>query len=79
MKKIKWNIRHKGYAWKGEEAKERLKLIPEKIEMLQGKLFWSDKERLNMLGLLLENVGIDKAIRFGEPKIWREAITELEE
>ncbi|MDI6759438.1 MAG: hypothetical protein QMD05_01300 [Candidatus Brocadiaceae bacterium] len=79
MKRIKWDIRHKGHAWKGEAAKERLKLIPEKIEMFQGKLFWSDKERLNMLGLLLENVGIDKAIRFGEPKMWREAVAELEE
>jgi len=30
-----------------------------------------------MLALLLENVGIDKAIRFGDPNVWREAIADL--
>ena len=47
--------------------------------MTDGKLYWDDEERLTMLGLLLENVGIDKAIRLGDPQLWREAIAELEE
>jgi len=29
------------------------------------------------LALLLENVGIDKAIRLGDAEVWREAISEL--
>jgi hypothetical protein len=33
-------------------------LIPEKIELIQGKLFWSEEARLNMLGLLLEKLGL---------------------
>jgi len=45
--------------------------------MIDGKLYWDDEERLTMLGLLLENVGIDKAIRLGDPRLWREAIAAL--
>jgi hypothetical protein len=41
---------------------------PEKIEMCDGQLFWSDEDRLLMLGMLLENVGIDAAIKLGDPK-----------
>jgi len=36
-----------------------------------------DQERLLMLGLLLENVGVDAAVRLGDPAVWRAAIAEL--
>ncbi|MFN8558236.1 MAG: hypothetical protein U0531_13140 [Dehalococcoidia bacterium] len=42
-------------------------MTPEKFEMIDGKLFWSDEERLTMLALMLENVGIDAALRLGRP------------
>ena len=74
---VKWDIRRKGRAWR-DEAMERFNLTPEKFEMYQGKLFWSDEDRVNLLGLLLENVGIDRAIRLGDPKLWREAVAQLE-
>jgi len=35
--------------------------------------------RLRMLGLLLVNVGADKAVRLGDPKVWREAIKSLKD
>jgi hypothetical protein len=72
-----WNIQREGRAWQGSEAMARFELAPEKFEMTYGKLFWSDEQRLVTLGLLLENVGIDAAIRMGDPRIWREAIAEL--
>ncbi|HZX47774.1 MAG: hypothetical protein A2Z47_11610 [Thermodesulfovibrio sp. RBG_19FT_COMBO_42_12] len=78
MSEINWDIRREGREWSRDEAMDRWKLTPEKIEMHEGKIFWSDKERLNMLGLLLENVGIDQAIRLGNPAIWRAAIAGLE-
>ena len=78
MQKIKWDIRREGRAWKGEQAYERWMLTPEKFEMSGGKLFWSEEERLTLLGLLLENVGIDNAIRLGDPSEWRKAISELD-
>ena len=46
--------------------------------MYRGKLFWSDEERLLLLGLLLENVGADAAVRIGDPAVWREAVAALE-
>ena len=42
--------------------------------MYQGRLFWDDEQRLLLLGLLLENVGVDRAIRLGDPSVWRAAI-----
>ena len=78
MSRIEWDIRRKGRRWKESEVWERYDLTPEKMELIDGKLFWREKDRLNMLGLLLEMVGIDKAIRLGNPDTWREAIAELD-
>lgn len=72
-----WDIRRKGRAWAGGEALPRYELTPEKIEMIGGKLFWTDEERLTMLGLLLENIGMDAAVRLGDPWLWRQAIANL--
>ena len=58
---------------------QRYELTPEKIEMSEGKLLWDDEERLNLLALLLENVGADAAVRLGDPAVWRAAVAELPE
>lgn len=55
----------------------RYQLTPGKMEMIGGKLFWSDEERLTMLALLLENVGVDQAVRIGDPAVWRSAVARL--
>ena len=75
---VAWDIRRAGRAWR-EEAHDRYQLTPDKFEMWQGKLFWTDQERLLLLGLLLENVGADAAVRLGDPKVWREAVSALDE
>jgi hypothetical protein len=41
--------------------------------MLDGRLYGTEEERLTMLALLLENVGVDKAVRLGEASVWRAA------
>jgi hypothetical protein len=74
---VEWDIRREGHAWNGDIARPRRHLAPEKIELIGGQLFCSETERLTLLALLLENVGIDKAIRFGDPNVWREAIADL--
>jgi hypothetical protein len=56
---------------------ERWSRTPEKIELVEGKLFWDDEERLAMLGLLLENLGADAAVRLGDPVVWRQAVMAL--
>jgi hypothetical protein len=74
---MNWDIRRQGRTWAGTEALERFELAPEKFEMNRGRLFWNDEQRVLLLGLLLENVGVDVAVRLGNPDVWREAIAEL--
>jgi hypothetical protein len=77
MTKPKWDIRSEGRSWRGEEAWERFQLTPEKIEMIHGKILWSDEDRELLLGLLLENLGADCAVRLGDPEVWRAAVAKL--
>lgn len=49
---------------------------PEKIELIEGQLFWSEEDRLRMLALLLANVGIDQAVRLGRREDWEAALKE---
>jgi hypothetical protein len=74
-----WDIRRAGRSWNREEWPSRRELCPEKIEMIHLKLFWSDEERIAMLGLLLENLGVDRVVQLGDPKVWRDAIAALED
>ena len=73
----KWDICKEGRAWRKGEARERYQLTPEKMEMVDGKLLWSDEDRELLLGLLLENVGADRAVQLGDPEVWRSAIAKL--
>jgi hypothetical protein len=77
MKPIKWDIRRDGRQWSNEEFDQRINQAPEKIEYVNG-IFASDRQRLNVLGMLLENLGIDKVIRFGKLEDWKAAIADLE-
>jgi hypothetical protein len=38
--------------------------MPEKFEMIHGKLFWSEAERLHVLGMLIESLGTDAVQKF---------------
>lgn len=62
MKSIKWNINAKGRAWTSDEILERLHFLEQlgRLEVHEGKLLWNDSERLTLLAMLLENVGLDK-------------------
>lgn len=77
MKTPKWDIRRKGRRWSNEEFDERVYQAPDKIEYVDG-IFASERQRLIVLGMLLENLGIDKAIRFGRLDDWKAAIVDLE-
>ena len=67
LDKIDLNIQRKGRAWSGPEAVERIRVFPARAEMIDGKFFWTEDDRLVALALLLENVGIDEAIRLWNP------------
>jgi hypothetical protein len=73
---VNWDIRRQGRVWQ-KEAMQRWELTPEKIEMVRGQLFYTDEQRLAMLGMLLENLGADAAVRLGDAEIWRQAVAAL--
>jgi hypothetical protein len=77
VKPINWDIRREGRLWSDEEFERRIDQAPEKIEFVDGS-FASDRERLIVLGMLLENLGIDRAVRFGRLEDWKAAIADLE-
>lgn len=74
---IPWDIRQEGHAWSPEQWRLRRELCPEKFEMIRGMLFWTEEDRRNVLALLLENVGVDQAVRLGDPQVWRAAVASL--
>ena len=72
-----WDIRREGREWKGEEFDKRIYQAPEKIEYVGG-IFIDERQRLTVLAMLLENLGIDKAVQLGNLQDWKAAIAELE-
>ncbi len=77
---IAWDIRREGRRWNAEEFHARMdRLIDLKLEVSGGKLFWSEETRLLLLGMLLENVGMDAAVRLGDLARWKEAVAAAEQ
>ena len=77
MTEVRWDIRNEGRAWAADEAMERCFMQPEKLEMVGGKLVSSEDDRETLLCLLLENVGADRVVQFGDPEVWRRAVAKL--
>lgn len=77
MDKGEWDIRRQGRNWTADEFFRRIEQAPEKIEYVGG-IFTCEKERMTVLAMLLENLGIDKAVRLGGLADWKAAIAELE-
>jgi hypothetical protein len=75
MQRIDWDIRRDGHAWDDDN---RCDLRPEKLEVWEGRLLFDEEERILLLGILLENVGADAAVRLGDPNVWRAAVAALD-
>jgi hypothetical protein len=78
MNPADWDIRREGRKWTKEESSRRLYQAPEKIEFVGG-IFANERERLTVLAMLLENLGIDRVVRFGNLADWKAAIADLEQ
>ncbi|MGI8898410.1 MAG: hypothetical protein ACR2IB_08445 [Pyrinomonadaceae bacterium] len=72
-----WKIEREGREWKGDEFNKRIYQAPEKIEYVGG-IFVDERQRLTVLAMLLENLGIDKAVQLGDIENWKAAVAELE-
>jgi hypothetical protein len=75
--RAEWDIHREGRVWSHEEFERRIYQAPEKIEYTGG-IFTYEDERLTVLAMLLENLGIDKAVQLGNLEDWKAAIAELE-
>lgn len=65
MSKRNWDIRNEGRTWSKDEAWQRFELLPEKFEMIHGRLLLSDEEIDNLLGLVLELPGLTGRCSWG--------------
>jgi hypothetical protein len=63
-----------GRLWKVTRFDELETVLPEKMELIEGKLFWSERHRLGMLGAMLEQVGLVEAVKLAPKELWEEAL-----
>jgi len=78
MTQSSYNVTLEGRAWSSDEARARHDELPFKPELIRGKLYWTESERLTMLAALLEHCGAAAAVRIGNAEVWREAIRALD-
>jgi hypothetical protein len=77
IQRFDWDIHREGRRWTSAKVERRLYEAPEKVEFVNG-IFASDRQRLLVLGMLLENMGINTVVRFGKLEDWKAAIADLE-
>ncbi|XYH97116.1 hypothetical protein ACMHYB_56660 [Sorangium sp. So ce1128] len=76
---IAWDIRREARSWTPEEFTARAdRLLGVELEVSGGKLFGNEKTRRLILGMLLENVGMDAVVRLGDLGRWKEAVVAAE-
>lgn len=73
---ISWKISGEPASLDRDEfwARYRHANMPEKFEAMQGKLFWSDEQRLHVLAMLLEAVGLRRALELCPPEVVSAAV-----
>jgi hypothetical protein len=69
----------KGARWTVDVFDQLAEMLPEKMELIEGKLFWSQRERIGMLAAMLEQVGLVEAVRLAPKELWLEALRIAEE
>ena len=74
-----FDIGLEGRTWNVTRYYELDSVLPEKMELIGGKLFWSERERLGMLSAMLEQVGLREAVKLAPRELWLEALRQLDE
>lgn len=71
----RFDIRRQGRAWGSGEADDRLRRLgPCRIEVFDGRLFSDEFQRRLLLGMLLENLGLEVALELATAHRWRKAL-----
>ncbi len=75
---IPWKIAADPATLSGDEFWSRYSHLntPEKIEAIEGKLFWNDEQRFHVLAMLLEAVGLKRALALCPAEAIRAALAE---
>jgi hypothetical protein len=68
-----------GRRWNVDRFLALERVLPEKMELIDGKLFWSERERLGMLSAMLEQVGLREAVKLAPKELWLNALRQAEE
>lgn len=68
-----------GARWTVDEWYALSPVLPEKFELIEGKLFWTERERVGMLAAMLEQLGLVAAVRLAPKELWLEALRIAEE
>jgi hypothetical protein len=68
-----------GRRWNVDRFHALDNVLPEKFELIDGKLFWSERERIGLLGAMLEQVGLAKAVTLAPKELWLQALAQLDE
>ncbi|HUP42613.1 MAG TPA: hypothetical protein VM599_05320 [Thermoanaerobaculia bacterium] len=69
-------VKGRTHPWTVTEYMARFEDLP-KLELLGGRLFGSEETLMAYLGLFLEEAGAARAVRLGDPDVWRRAVAEL--
>ena len=68
-----------GRLWDVDRYYELAGVLPEKMELIDGKLFGAERYRLGMLAAMLEQMGLAKAVTLAPKALWLQALAQLEE
>jgi hypothetical protein len=63
-----------GRLWTVDRLYELETVLPEKMELIEGKLFGAERWRLGMLSAMLEQVGLVEAVKLAPKELWLEAL-----
>ena len=74
-----FDIGLEGRRWNVERFLALERVLPEKMELIDGKLFWGERYRLGMLAAMLEQVGLEKAVTLAPKALWLEALATLDD
>lgn len=74
-----FDIGLEGRRWNVTRFHELDDVLPEKMELIEGRLFWGERYRLGMLAAMLEQVGLAKAVTLAPKDLWLQALAQLEE
>lgn len=75
----RFDIGLEGRLWTVDHWDSLSDVLPEKFELIDGKLFWSERERLGMLAAMLEQIGLEKAVTLAPKALWLEALARLDD